>query len=204
MKISIKRKKVLIIPGLSDKGNWVKLATSWWSYYGIDTYIHSVGWQDNNSIGSFSKALDSIIKISKNLADRDPITIVGISAGGSAAFNTLLEIPSSVDRAISICGRLRKGNHQRRSLEKRSEKSIKFKESVLQFENQEPLIPADFRKRFMTVSAKFGDELVPSDTSFLAGAYNLQIPTIEHLLSISLGLIIFSKSILNFIRFGKP
>ncbi len=51
----------------------------------------------------------------------------------------------------------------------------------------------------MTVRAMLGDELVPSDTTLLKDAYNIQVPTIEHMLSIAASLTIFSKRLIDFL-----
>jgi hypothetical protein len=52
----------------------------------------------------------------------------------------------------------------------------------------------------MTVRAMFGDELVPSDTTILIGAYNTMVPTPEHVLSIGATLTIFSKPLILFLK----
>jgi hypothetical protein len=55
----------------------------------------------------------------------------------------------------------------------------------------------------MTVRAMFGDELVPADTSILKGAFNTQVPTAEHMLSIGMALTVFSKPIILFLNGSK-
>lgn len=55
----------------------------------------------------------------------------------------------------------------------------------------------------MTVRAMFGDELVPTDTTIIQGAYNTTVPTFEHVLSIGASLSIFSKPIIVFLTKEK-
>lgn len=52
----------------------------------------------------------------------------------------------------------------------------------------------------MTIRAKFGDELVPAETNVIEEAYNFEIPTLGHELSIIVALTLFSKSLINFLN----
>jgi len=55
------------------------------------------------------------------------------------------------------------------------------------------------KQKIMTVTAMFGDELVPPDTTMLEGAYNTRVPTAEHVLSIGAALTVFSKPLIIFL-----
>ena len=52
----------------------------------------------------------------------------------------------------------------------------------------------------MTVSARFGDQLVPKGTSHVEGARNITIPTAIHGISITMALTLFKKPIIDFIK----
>jgi len=45
-----------------------------------------------------------------------------------------------------------------------------------------------------------GDELVPPETTIIHGALNTKIPTVEHMISITSALTIFSKSLIGFLK----
>jgi len=51
----------------------------------------------------------------------------------------------------------------------------------------------------MTIAPLF-DETVPRETVGVKGAHNIQIPTIEHVLSISLAMTFFSYRLTSFLK----
>ena len=136
-------------------------------------------------------------------AEGHEISIIGCSAGGSAALNALLKRPGKVERAINVCGRLRRGRQKGfRSFESRTRSSKSFAQSVDFFEQHEESLSDEERKRVMTVRPLFGDELVPADTVSLSGACNIVIPSIEHVFSIYAALTIFSSRLCRFLKDG--
>jgi len=189
---------VLFIPGLSDRVRNIEFVTRFWKAKGLIPYMFPVGWKNQSQ--NIASILSNIIETAELLAKENTVSIVGTSAGGSVAFNALIERPDIIHKAVNVCGRLRSGNHSWRSLERMSKSSPAFKESVLKFERNEPYISNDFLSRTITVSARFGDELVPLDTSQVEGSTNITIPTIEHVASIGMALTVFSKPIIEFLR----
>ncbi len=192
---------VLILPGLSDRTSGIALVTKWWRRYGLQPYVLKVGWHDERT--DIRKKLDTIILEIEKFATHGLISVVGTSAGGSMALNLLCERSDIVNNAVNICGRLRAGHHNWRALEKMSSTSKLFRDSVLMFEARESSISGNLRSRIMTISAMFGDELVPADTSYLHTGCNIKVPTAEHAFSIGMSLTFFAKPILDFIKFGK-
>ncbi|HOZ03291.1 MAG TPA: hypothetical protein PKX78_02220 [Candidatus Woesebacteria bacterium] len=189
---------VIILPGLSDNTVSIQLATKWWRIFGIETHIASMGWKNPNT--NLDQKLAEIIDLARSLASNGRVSILGTSAGGSAAINTFLLDPKSIQKAVSVCGRLRAGKHNLRSLDKKSACSPAFRQSVVELEYQEPSMPDELRTRILTITALFGDELVPRDTSKINGTNNIFVPSAEHVLTIGLSLTIFAKPIINFLR----
>lgn len=189
---------VIILPGLSDRVSHIAWVTQWWRKEGLEPHVLRVGWHDESK--DIRTNLDRIISYVDTFANTGRLSIVGTSAGGSAALNILVEKPDRVERAVNICGRLRAGTHTWRSLDRMSATSQSFKQSVLLCEQKQAMISQSLKHRIMTVSARFGDELVPQDTSTLAGAHNLTIPTIGHGLSIAMALTLFARPIIQFIK----
>lgn len=190
---------VIVLPGLSDDVNNLKLLTSWWQKLGLKVHVLKVGWHDDSV--SFEAILEKILLFVDKLGDKgEKVSIIGISAGGSLALNIFMERPEKIDKCVNICGRLRAGKHMYRTLERMSMTSKSFRDSVLLLQQREYQIRYNIRRKIMTVTARFGDELVPADTSFLEGAYNTKIPTFEHIISIVFALTLGSKFIFDFIR----
>jgi len=196
-----KSHKVVIIPGLGDRGKMTFWITRHWQRHGLKPFIFLMDWYKPQDLQAKLTGLTRLIDDCAK--DGDKISLVGCSAGASAALNAFCERKNIVHKVVSVCGRLRAGNQNGfRSFESRSRSSAAFTESVKLFESRESAISKQDKKRIMAISALFGDELVPADTSFIHGANNITIPTIEHSLSILMALTIFSKTIIEFLAAG--
>lgn len=194
-----KKHHTIIIPGLGDEVNKMIWATYHWRRSGLDPIVHSVGWHGGEK--EFQPKLQILVDMIDEFADDgDRVSLVGCSAGGSAALNAFFERREAVYRVINVCGRLRTGSQNGfRSFDARTATSPPFAESVKLFESHENLLTHQDRQKVMTVRALFGDELVPADTTILRGAYNTVVPTPEHVLSIAMALTIFSKPLITFL-----
>lgn len=196
-----KEHKVIVIPGLGDsRTKPLELLTNHWKRQGLEPIVHAVGWHDGED--SFEPKLHRLVEVIDSFVGQgDVVSLVGTSAGGSAALNAFIERKSVVHRVINVCGRLRIGPTTGfRSFESKSKSSPAFAESVKLAETQEKLLTPSDRQKVMTVRAMFGDELVPPETTVLQGAYNAIIPTAEHVLSIGAALTVFSRPLIVFLR----
>lgn len=129
--------KVIIIPGLGDNVGLTSWATKRWKRYSLESIVYPMEW--NNAERQFQTKLNQLTAlIDQYAAGGDKVSLVGCSAGASAALNAFFERQSAVNKAVSICGRLKTGNQQGfRSLETRAKFSPSFAESVKLFESRE-------------------------------------------------------------------
>ncbi len=171
-----------------------------WKGKGLDTMIHSVGWRDGEP--SFTAKLKRLVDIIDCFIEQgDRVSLVGTSAGGSAALNAFIERKDTVHRVINVCGRLRTGPTTGfRSFESKTSSSLSFRDSVILCEGREKELSATDSQRIMTVTALFGDELVPPDTIALSGAYNIAVPMLGHSVSIGAALTVFSRPLIAFLQ----
>jgi hypothetical protein len=194
---------VLIIQGLGDNHKWVcqaiKTLTGGWTGFGLSPIVYMVGWQDGEI--NFQPKLDRLVRRIDGLKTHyKKVSLVGLSAGGSAAFNAFLERNGVVYKAVNVCGRLFPGDgYNMRSLNHVAQKSPLFKESVLLFSQRVHELTNDDRIRLMTVRGKFWDELVPAKTSVLEGATNITVPMFEHIINIGLALGPMAKPVIEFL-----
>ncbi|MEK7141135.1 MAG: hypothetical protein AAB800_01160, partial [Patescibacteria group bacterium] len=171
-----------------------------WRWYGLDPVVYSVGWRDGEySFRQKLKRLVAMIDEIVNNADR--ISLIGTSAGGSAAVNAFMERKSKIHRVINICGRLRVGPTTGfRSFDSKTKSSPAFTESVRLCERGIEQLPLPDRRKIMTVRALFGDELVPPETAIVDGAHNIHVPTGEHMVSIGAALTLYSGPLISFLN----
>ena len=191
---------VIFIHGLGDRQDPLKWAVRGWQKHNLEPIMHSVGWRDKEL--SFEPKLNRLVEMIDEISEKgDLVSLVGTSAGGSAALNAFVERKEVVHKVINVCGRLRTGPTSGfRSFEAKSKSSPSFAESVKLFESREESLSDADKQKIMTVRAMFGDELVPPETTILQGAYNTTVPTIEHVLSITAALTIFSQPLITFLK----
>ncbi len=189
---------VIIIPGLGDKTGILKILTNHWKKHGLHLIFHAVGWQDGEDFTpKLNRLLDLVDQLTKN---GGRVSIVGTSAGGSAALNAFIKRRSKIHTIINVCGRLRTGPEKGfRSFQTTTAPSQAFAQAVKLAEANEHTLSKADRKRVMTVRARFGDQIVPADTTILEGAFNKSVPTAEHMLSIGAALTLFSKPLITFL-----
>lgn len=194
------KNKVIIIPGLGDRVKMTQWATRNWSKYGLEPIVFSANWYSDEILSEkLKRLLDQI-----DLYNGDKVSLIGCSAGASLALNAFIERKDSLNKVVSVCGRLKTGSQKGfRSLETRARKSKSFFDSVKLFEAKEHLLSPIDRSKIMTVRPMFGDELVPASTSTIEEAKNITVFTPEHTLSIYATLSLFSKSIIGFLKTNK-
>lgn len=192
------RHNIILIPGLGDEIRMLNFLTKHFQKYHLDVAVHRIGWKDGST--DFRPKFDNLLHHIDELSKIGRVSLVGTSAGGSAALNAFARRKKIVYKAVNLSGILRPSKERGwRSFEARTTTSSQFAQSVKLFVSQEKsLTPAD-RKRVMTVYPIFGDELVAPDTVTLPGATNIRIPSIEHVLSIALALTFFSKPVITFL-----
>ena len=196
---------VIVVPGLGDNRKGSNLLTDFstrhWRRHGLEPIIHRVGWHDHES---FEPKLQRLLDLINQEADKGKkVSLVGLSAGGSAVLNTFSEMPDKINGVVSVASRLRSGGFGPRSLESRGAKSPAFVESVKRFEKHEDKLTDADKLKVMTMRALI-DELVPDETAKLKGAHNVHIPMFEHGASIYSALTLFSKPLIDFLKNGPP
>ncbi|PJE62393.1 hypothetical protein COU88_05240 [Candidatus Roizmanbacteria bacterium CG10_big_fil_rev_8_21_14_0_10_39_6] len=191
---------VIIIPGLGDNTRVLEIMTLHWKKHGLMPYVHSVGWRNNKD--SFGIKLQELVSLIDHFLKRkDTVSLVGTSAGGSAALNAFFKRKRVIHRVVSICGRSRLGPTAGfRSFANMTKTSPAFAESVRMCDKREKSLTEADKKKIMTVRAQIGDELVPPETATISGALNIQVPMVEHVLSIGSALTLFSKPIIDFLK----
>ncbi|MFZ2026514.1 MAG: hypothetical protein WAV30_04480 [Microgenomates group bacterium] len=189
----------IIIPGLGDGVEIMELATRHWQNKGLVPLVYSVGWRDDER--SFTPKLTRLLELIDELHERGKtISLVGTSAGGSAAINAFIERRDSIHRVINVCGRLRIGPTTGVwSFGAKTKTSPSFADSVMMCETHQKSLTDKDLQRVMTIRPIF-DETVPKETVGLAGANNIVFPSGEHVLSISLIMTLFSHKITSFLK----
>lgn len=211
--------KVIIVPGLGDDGTLPvpvvrfghRLSTAHWLlFYGLKPQIHDLLWQSKEET-KFEPKLERLVTLIRRLHAEDYlVSLVGISAGGSAILNAFNECQPEVNRVVTVCSHLRMPTTEEeklagvKPLRETARLAPAFLESVRRIHAlQKEGLPGSFLKRVMTMTAvdAFGkgtDELVPPVVSYLEGATNTKIVSKGHVLTIGKALVL-AKPIADFL-----
>lgn len=192
---------LLIIPGLGDDVRYTKFLTrDWEEKYSIKPHIVAFGWSGESSefpdrFKKMEKYVDDYIKENNN------VSVLGISAGGSAVINLFSRRKDKLKHAVVVCGRLHDSN-VRKMWNHRAEDLGVFEESIKLCEkNLESLSDKD-KERILTIRP-FYDDIVPVRTMTIDGARNIRINSVQHMISIYLAMTLYSKTIANFLKLGQ-
>lgn len=186
---------LVIIPGLGDNDDYVRFLTrSWERKYDIKTHVIAFGWK--GKANEFEDHLNKLRRYIDNLLKQNgDVSILGISAGASAAINLFSARKHKINKVISVCGRLRDQNVKQRFYYPKMQLDI-FKKSLNLCEiNQEKLTKED-KERILTIRP-FYDDVVPVRTMTIDGAVNRKIFAAQHGISIYLAMTLYSKTIVK-------
>jgi len=192
-------RKIIVVSGLGDNGRGLAVGSAWWKKEGLRPIIFLPNWENNEGI---EPKLTRLLKLIDKESKKETIFLIGISAGASLAMNAFLQRLEKVEKMVSLCGRLKLGwsrDKIAKKLQKDTFKHLAFEESVKLLESNIENLGKKDRKRILTVSAKFGDEIIPIGTSQMEGAKNILIPTMEHILSIFSGMTVNFEPIRKFL-----
>jgi hypothetical protein len=186
----------IIVLGLGENRE-SKTVEYLWKRQGVKVIFFQPNWKSEEKLQDKLKRLSDLID---KEAMGNKVSLVGVSAGGSLVINAFVENKNKVDKVITLCARLRKGEMTGfRGFEERTKGYPAFRDSVILAEKVEKLFDENDRKKIMTVHALLGDELVPQNTTTIEGAKNITVPTGEHVISSAASLTIFSKPLVKFI-----
>lgn len=190
---------IIIVPGLGDDTWILEMVIKWWNKKNTNVCFFETDWGNKET---YQEKLSRLLR--KIDEEKEGVTLIGISAGASLSLNAYRQRNNKIDKLISLCGRLKNGIAP--GFRKQQEETLKvksFQDSVNDFEKNEKLLTEKDRKKIMTVSAGWGDPIIPANTSTLTGAKNITIPAGGHLSSIVAGLTIYSSKLKEFIYQGK-
>lgn len=183
-------KNIIFVPGLGDSNSLLNWLVKRFEKDEFVVFIHPAPWESKSE--SFKEKLKRLVSVIDEL--KGEVYLFGISAGGSLVLNAYLQRKSQITGVVNLFGRLKSSGVP--SLNLAAKDYAAFKESVLTFEKLEPTLTSSDRKKILTMKALF-DEIVPVSTMSLRDSTNLQIPTIEHNLSIFIGLLFYKRPYLT-------
>ena len=186
---------IIYLPGIGDhKPYYQPQIISLWKNFNVIAHYHPVIWRGSED---FAPKLDRIVKLVDELhSEGHRVSLVGVSAGATAAFNTYMKRPGKISRVVYVCGKLRRPESVG---EQYYRINPAFKQSLERVQGQiDKLAPADTNK-MLSLKPLF-DETVPVADTLLPGVRNWRMLSVWHIPSIFLGITAYSPIICNFIK----
>ena len=188
---------VIIVTGLDSPAWQMWPIVAWWKTVGMNVIVFDPKWKNRKG---FEEKLKKLLNLIDEETSHSKVSLVGISAGGSAVINAYLKRVDKVHCVVTVCSQLKLSHHHKNSTLK---KSKSFKESVVKLEKNTKKLTVFEKTKILNIRSLLIDELVPKDTSFLNGTEKVEIPTEAHVLTIVSALTVFSFKIIRFIRANR-
>lgn len=189
---------IIIIPGLGNSVGNLIWATNNWRNRGVIPHVFDARWKIEES--SLELKLNRAIKLVDDLHSQGKrISLLGNSAGSSFVINMFNTRPNKIHKVIINCGRVRSGDWPWFTFDQASASSPSFRESVILSESILSKMSDGDKKKIMTLRPLF-DEIVPPSTLTIPGATNEVIPSIGHVLSITINVTLNSNKIISFLK----
>lgn len=188
----MKQQYLIIVPGIPAWTPICKLLTHHWKLFGFTVYVVDIHWitQPND----FQSKLQKLVKLVDAYLQQGEVSLLGISAGGSAVLNTFYERRNKIHKVITICGRCRKDKGRLSSGMKRSNA---FKQSIELFEQVEKKLSNDDKKKLLTVNGYYD---IPKTMTIIPNTRYLTLPVGFHAPIIVLALTFFSIPLVKFLQ----
>jgi hypothetical protein len=151
------------------------LVHKWQKNYGVTPVIFKVDWGAKDPLDT---KLEQLVILVKNLAKKGDVSLIGVSAGASAALNAYQILQKQripIRSYISICGRFNLDAYPWYPLSYGVRRSPRFYDSIQRVD-----IMHNFKNKNATCFFAAFDEVVPTSASTLPHVQSFQIPFILH------------------------
>lgn len=185
---------IIIVPGIPAFSTFFKILSLWLHLLGFTPIVVDLHWTDNSK--NFQQKLQPLLTLIDKLSKNGNVSLIGVSAGGSAVLNAFSQRKNSIKSVVSICSRLGKINNR---LNANMKKYTSFKESIELLEKNKEFISPIERRKILTIRGIF-DERMPSSIAILDGANQSTTFMIFHAPIIFFTLSFLSNPLITFLR----
>lgn len=184
---------IIYVPGLSDYIAWGQRGiTFFWQILGVRVHYFPLRWAEKES---FEIKLERVLKKIDELESKGKkVSLVGVSAGGSAAINIFAR-RKNINKVVIICGKLHRPHHMPKD---RYEVNPAFKESMFLVEKSLAKLGPKQRSKILCVNA-LNDPYVPPKDSSIKGAHTYTVDSKGHKRGIYFTILLRPKMIRSFI-----
>lgn len=189
-----KQDYIIYVSGLGD--HWDsdrRFALRFWQVYGVKTELMTMNWNDGKDFNSKFATLSQKIKKAQQAGYR--VSLVGESAAGSMVINAFAADPW-LHRVITICGVNNTPSDVHPELFRLSPA---FKQSMNQLKASLQIIGQKDCVRIISIHS-LHDSVVPVKNTHVEGSTEIVVPSVGHVMTITLMLTIMSFLVILPIR----
>jgi pimeloyl-ACP methyl ester carboxylesterase len=189
---------VIYIPGLGDNKNvsGQRFAVGLWRIWGVKPHLYQMKWADGKP---FQEKFDGLLTLIDVLTHTGSVSLVGSSAGATAAINAYASRSQHIQAVVCIAGKINNpqtiGPYYLRDNPAFGESAQLAVSSLAQLDTGE-------RQHILSLFAAV-DPVVPARDSIVEGAINRRLPTAGHAVTIATQLIFGAPWFLHFIKHQK-
>lgn len=191
----MKQHHVIYLPGLGDQRTWGQsVIVKCWQIFGITTHYQKIGWANN---GPFELKLKAVVdKIDFLSSQGFLVSLVGVSAGASAALNAYAARKGKISSVVFISGKILdpKGVNPRYF-----KLNPAFKESLYLSDTNTGKLSNEDKQKMLYIHA-LSDSTVPPYSNKPDGVRSKTVAVFGHILGIFVALTFYSRVITDFIK----
>jgi hypothetical protein len=195
----MKEQKVIVCPGLGDDNMFLRWELNSWEDAGLAPQLHIAPWKGDEP---YKSKIERLIQEIRQLSSTGgKLALVGISAGGTLAFNAYCQEKESISTLVLLAAPIQRSSNWS-LLTHLTARNRSFRESLSYAEQNVQTLTEDDKKKILIVRGIF-DEQVPTSTTYISGVQQVKIPSVEHNLTLTLALTVFKKPLMGFISEAK-
>lgn len=186
--------QVIYVPGLGDRiPHGQSIILKLWRLFGLNVHYFPMGWADKEPFQpKLARLLAKIDELSKS---KDPVSLVGVSAGGSAVIDAY-EQRKFLNSVVLIAGKI----HNPQAINQRYyDKNPAFQGSIAAVTNAVKLLTGDERRRILSIHPIW-DNTVPVKDTKITGAQSKTVPALGHIPGIYYTIIFAIPAIAKFLK----
>ena len=193
--LMVSKNHIIYLPGIGDhKPYYQPQIINLWKKFDVVAHYHPVIWRGHEN---FAPKLDRILELVDELHSQGHrVSLVGVSAGATAAFNTYMKRPEKIAKVVYVCGKLRRPE----SVGERYYRiNPSFKQSLELVQTKIDKLNSEDVAKMLSLKPLY-DQTVPVADTVLPGVRNWRMLSLWHIPSIFMGITAYSPIICNFIK----
>lgn len=190
-----KSNHIIYLPGISDHRPWGQdKIIKFWRIFGVRAQFHTIGWADGEDFGPKLERIGNLIN--KLTTGGSKVSLVGISAGASAALNAYTNNKDKISGVVYICGKIMNPQEVEPSYYR---KNPAFKQSLIMSDANVAKLEDNDKQRMLNIRAKI-DNLVYAQDNAIPGVRTRVMPVYLHIPGIYTAITLYSPIITHFLK----